>query len=210
MTRLSLIAALALCAGCSFKGSTTTERPALLYPAIGPEGAFWDALTVAQRADHEALRLVLSPRFIHEAVLPGERRYEVETQQAFDRERARLEAQLKPYENTVKRMIEGYVRYLADLTSQRFVEVARRIDDIKYKDGYSRASGPNRASLIVHIWSKDPTPTPPHAEGEEPGMEPRDAPETKPETLTVHFIQDHRSWLIDNIEPNRLKGAYSR
>ncbi len=185
---LLLIAA----AGCSI-GSTTTERPAINRPAIGPDGAFWDAVDAANRDSLEAFRFQVSPRFLHEGILPREKRNEPTSTEGFDQERIRLEKQLAPYASTVDRMLRSYMERLRNLTSNRFMDVGRPSYEIKYRDDFDRATGPNRAVVEVLIWSKK-------------AMQPGD----KPESFTVTFVQDRQRWLIDDITPNPLKGAFTR
>jgi hypothetical protein len=195
MNRVAWIAVLAfvLCSCSKYWGSSTSERPALTEPAIGADGAFWDAAAAAQRGDTAAFRIMLSPRFIHESILPQERRDKPETPEDFDRERLRLETQLAPYEPDVQSMLVGYMHAIADLTANRFVEVSKPDNQIAHRDGYKRAMGPNRSSVKVLAWTKA-------AQGAE----------EKPDTLKVHFVQDGYRWLIDDLEPNRLKGAFAR
>lgn len=191
MKRLTLLLCLAA-AGCStYWGSTTTDRPALTDPAVRPDGAFWDAVAAAQRGDVEAFRFMLSPRFIHDAILPRENRPKLESAEEFDRERAELEAELAPHEATVKRMVAAYMQSVVELTSNKLVEVGQPDQNIEFRDGYRRAIGPNRASVTVLAWSRGAM-----------------GPGAKPDTLVVKFVQDGDHWLIDDFEPNRLKGAF--
>lgn len=181
-----------LIAGCTI-GTSTTDRPAFNRPVIGPDGSFWDASNAADRHDNNALRLLVSARFIHEALLPNGERDEPTSTAQFDAERQRLESELKPFEATVARMIESHAEQLRRLTANRFVEVGRPEYDIKYRDGNDRADGPNRATLVVQCWPK--------------GVVPADS---KPETIRVQFVQDRQRWLIDGLDPDPLKGAFSR
>lgn len=187
-----LLAPLLAHAGCAI-GSTTTERPAINRPAIGPDGAFWDAVDAANRGSVEAFRFQVSPRFLHEGVLPREKRNEPNSTESFDLERQRLEKQLEPYAGTVDRMLRSYMEHLRNLTSNRFIDVGRPSYEIKYHDDFDRAAGPNRATVEISIWSKK-------------AMGPAD----KPDKFTVTFVQDRQRWLIDDITPNPLKGAFTR
>lgn len=181
-----------LLAGCAI-GTTTTSRPALTRPVIGPDGAFRDATEAARRNDAEALRFLLSNRFVHEALLPRERREEPETVEAFQRESDRLAQQLLPHQPAVRKLLDGYMHLLRELTQDRFIEVGRPNYDIRYRDDFGRADGPNRASLEVQTWPKTAL-----------------GPDPKPAVMTVRFIQDRQRWVIDDLEPNPLKGAYTR
>lgn len=192
MKRLTCICLLLALAGCSF-GSTTTLRPALSRPVVGPDGSFWDAADAASRRDNDALRRILTVRFIHEALLPAQPRKEPTSTEDYDRERERLTEQLKVHEATVARLLEAYAERLRQLTENRFVEVGRPEYEIKYRDDFDRAAGPNRAFVVVQCWQKGPL-----------------AADAKPETIRVTFVQDRQRWLIDDFEPNALKGAFTR
>ncbi|MBE7491290.1 MAG: hypothetical protein HS108_05975 [Planctomycetes bacterium] len=179
-------------AGCTI-GTSTTARPALNRPVVGPDGSFWDASDAADRGDLAALRRMFSARFLHEAILPRSTRRDPQSTQQFDDESARLLAELAPYEPTVQRMIEAYAAQLRRLTENRFVEVGRPEYEIRFRDEFDRAYGPNIAMLDVQCWPK-------HA------LE----PDAKPETIRVRFVQNRQRWLLDGIEPDPLKGAFTR
>jgi len=187
-----LICICVLLAGCTI-GTSTTQRPALSRPVVGPDGTFWDVVDAADRRDNNALRLLMTARFIHEAILPRSARKDPATTEAYDTERLRLEVELKPHEATVNLLLEAYASQLRQLTDNRFVEVGRPEYDIRYRDDFDRAFGPNRATLVVKCWGKG-------ALGTDP----------EPESIRVTFVQDRQSWLIDDVEPNALKGAFSR
>lgn len=192
MRHLFSICLLFALAGCSF-GSTTTLRPALSRPVVGPDGSFWDAADAAARRDNDALRRLLTVRFIHEALLPAQSRNEPDSTAAYDRERQRLSEQLQVHEVAVARLLEAYAERLRQLTENRFVEVGRPEYEIKYRDDFDRANGPNRAFVVVQCWQKGAL-----------------SPDAKPETIRITFVQDRERWLIDDFEPNALKGAFTR
>ncbi|MBX3473810.1 MAG: hypothetical protein KF754_05465 [Planctomycetes bacterium] len=187
-----LVLLMIVISGCAV-GTTTTTRPALNKPVIGPDGTFEDAIEAARRGDTVAMRFLLSPRFIHEALLPTEKREDPQKVEEFDKERLRLEKQLAPHEATVQRLLRACVKLLNDLTQNRFVEAGRPSYDIRLRDDFDRAFGPNKASMVVQTWPKGAL-----------------GPDPKPQAFTLHFVQDRQRWLIDDMDPNPLKGAFTR
>ena len=199
MTRFlyCLAAALAAiaCASCASLegGSSTTERPALTRPAIEPDGAFWDAATVAKRGDADAFLFMLSPQMVYLALFPDEELPPVTSQEEFTKQRQLLETKLEPYENVVDRFAARYMLELQKILRDRFVEVSKPTYTAQFKDSYDRLEGPNRARVTVRIYPKTAMP-----EG------------TEPETMEVRFVQDGRRWLIDGFTNDKLKGAFVR
>lgn len=205
-------AILLLLAACTI-GSATTKRAALKEPAVRPDGAFADAMQAAESGNAEAFRFLLSPRFIHECVLPNRPRRQPKTTEAFDEERVRLQAELKPFESTVQRLVAGYMQHLRELTASRFTEVGIPSNDIRYHAEYDVAYGPNRATVVVSIWAKGQTPRPASNEPAAANAPAANLPpiEPKPEKrVTVRFVQDRQRWLIDGFDDDPLKGTFSR
>jgi hypothetical protein len=194
MKRLPLIL-LVLLAGCSSAtiGSATTERPALTRPAIEPDGTFWDAVTVAGKADREAFLYLLSPQMIFRALFPEAKLKEVTTQSELDDQRAQIEATLKQHEGVVQEFATRYMSELHKLVRDRFIEVGKPDYNIKFNDKFDRATGPNTAKVIVNVYPKKAI---------------DDA--FKPEIIEVTFIQDGRRWLIHGFANDKLKGAFVR
>ena len=194
MKALPLILLLLL-AGCSAAtiGSATTDRPALTRPAIEPDGAFWDAVTVAGKGDRKAFLYMLSPQMKYRALFPEAKLKEVTTQEELDTQRAEIETVLKQHEPVVQEFAARYMNELHKLVSDRFIEVGKPDYDIKFNDSFDRASGPNTAKLIVSVYPKKPI------------------DETfKPEIIEVTFLQDGRRWLIHGFSNDKLKGAFVR
>jgi hypothetical protein len=190
---LPLIALLlGACSAFTF-GTSTTQRPAVQNPAIGPDGAFWDAATVAEKGDRDAFLYLLSPQMVHRALFPETALSPVETQEEFTRQRQEIETALEPFESAVDSFTVRYMSELAQLLRDRFIEVSEPVYLIRYTGVGGRAEGPNTATVVVSIYPK--------------GAVGADA---TPESLTVHFIQDGRRWLIHAIDPDPLKGAFVR
>jgi len=199
MRTLCALTVLLLLTACTI-GSTTTERPAINLPAIGPDGAFWDAVGVAELDDVEKFLYLVSPQFVHARFMPTARRPEVKTQNELEASRTSLltEAQRAAerhqldYNSELYRLSYGYMAELRKLMDDRFVEVGTPTYEIEFRDEFGRASGPNRAAVQVRVYPKSRVPD---------GY--------VPETLTVLFIQDGYRWLIDGLEPDPLWGAYA-
>lgn len=174
-------------------GSSTTGRPALTKPAIEPDGAFWDATTVAKRGDADAFLFLLSPQMVYLALFPEEELPPVESQEEFTKQREQLELKLEPFQKVVDRFAARYMLELQKILRDRFVEVSKPTYTAQFKDSYDRLEGPNRARVTVKIYPK--TALPENAE---------------PETMEVRFVQDGRRWLIDGFTNDKLKGAFVR
>ncbi|MCB9894116.1 MAG: hypothetical protein H6839_06700 [Planctomycetes bacterium] len=192
MKWLLLPTMLLLLASCTI-GSSTTQRSALPRPAIEPDGALWDAVTVARRHDAESFRFLLSPQMIYRALYPEAKLDDVTSQKEFDTQRAEIEAELLPQEQVVNQLAQRYMGQLEKLVTDRFIEVSKPSYTIKYKDEFERAAGPNRARVVVTIYPKTHVPE-----------------DYEPETIEVRFIQDGRRWLIDGLTNDKLKGAFVR
>lgn len=185
--------------GCTI-GSTTSDRSALDYPPIGPDGVFWSAIEVARGNDANGFLHIVSPRFLNDAFL-SDPLAEPQTQNEFDEQRRRINSQLIAaaarnnfvLEAEKLRMAEGYMAMLREATENRLVEVGAPNygRSIVYKDEYGRAAGPNRVWLDVKFRSKSAP----------AGAQPR--------TIRVGFVQDEQRWLIDTLEPDDLRGAYT-
>lgn len=195
MKRLVLLILLIALCGCEryISGSTTSDRPALNRPAIGPDGAFWDAAVVAGRGERDAFLYLLSPQFVHRALFPEDDLDEITTQGDFDEQRGEIEERLADYEPVVDRLARRYMRHLAELVEGRLVEVGRPRYNIDYTDTFDRAEGPNRATVTVTVYPKS-------ALGED----------IEPEVFEVDFIMDGRRWLIDGFDPDPMKGSFAR
>ena len=192
MKWLLLPTVLLLLASCTI-GSSTTQRSALPRPAIEPDGALWDAVTVARQHDTESFRFLLSPQMIYRALYPEAKLSEVTSQKEFDTQRKKLELELEAQAVVVDQLAQRYMGELSKLVTDRFIEVSKPTYTIKYKDDFDRAAGPNRARVTVTIYPKKAVP-----EG------------YTPETFEVRFIQDGRRWLIDGLTNDKLKGAFVR
>lgn len=190
--RLTLLTLALLLASCTI-GSSTTQRPALNAPAIEPDGAFWDAINVARRGDHQSFLYVLSPQMVYRALYPEASLREPTSQEEFDRQRNELNAALALHPAVVREFATRHMQELDKLVHDRFIEVSKPSYTIRYKDSWDRAEGPNLARIVVTIYPKEKLP-----EG------------FTPETLEVRFIQDGRRWLIDGFDNDRLKGAFVR
>lgn len=183
---------LASCSAFTF-GTSTTQRPAITKPAIGPDGAFWDAVTVSEKGDREAFMHLLSPQMTYKALFPEAQLREVESQEEFDAQRAQIETDLQPFEAVVQSYAERYMNELADTFHNKFIEVGRPVYLIKFTGTGGLAEGPNTAKLQVRIYPKTSMPE-----------------DAEPEVLDITFIQDGRRWLIYEITPDPLKGAFVR
>jgi hypothetical protein len=195
----AVLAAALLMAACTI-GSSTTERPAVNRPAIGPDGTFWDAVNVSERMDTEAFRFIVTPQFLHSALLPAATRAVPTSQREFNSQRERLYAELVAaaersrvdLEFELDRVATGYMVELRHLLSDQMVVVGEPRYDVQYRDEFGRASGPNLAAVDVTIYPKTPLPE-----------------DYEPRVIIVRFVQDGHRWLIDALEPDTLRGAYA-
>ena len=178
---------LASCSGFTF-GTTTTQRP-----AIGPDGTFWDAITVAEQQDREAFMHLLSPQLVYLSLFPEAQLDPVEDQEEFDAQRREIEAELQQFETVVDSFAARYMHQLAQTFRDKFIEAGEPAYMIQYTGTGDRAEGPNRATVTVNIYPKGPM-----------------GSDDKPEVLNITFIQDGRRWLIHAIDPDPLKGAFVR
>jgi hypothetical protein len=192
MTRLPWILTALMLASCTI-GSSTTERPALSRPAIEPDGAFWDAVTVAREHDREAFLYLLSPQMVFKALFPEAKLEEITTQEEFNEQREELGKALEPHAAVVQDFANRYMAELEKLVRDRFIEVSKPKYDIKFNDEFDRASGPNTATVKVSVYPKS-------------GIDQA----FKPEVIEVTFIQDGRRWLIHALGNDKLKGAFVR
>ncbi|MCZ7605642.1 MAG: hypothetical protein M5U25_06100 [Planctomycetota bacterium] len=192
MRRLTPTLIALLLASCTI-GSSTTQRPALDSPAIEPDGAFWDAINVARRGDHDSFLYALSPQMVYRALYPEARLREPTSQEEFDSQRAELDEALSRHAAVVREFSVRHMHELDKLVHDRFIEVSKPSYTIRHKDSWGRAQGPNFATVLVTIYPKQPLP-----EG------------FKPETIEVRFVQDGQRWLIDGFDNDRLKGAFVR
>jgi hypothetical protein len=196
---LLILLVLTGCSGSLGIGTTTSQRPALLRPAVQPDGAFWDAMEVSRGESTEGFLHLLSPGFLHASFIPRERIPTPTSQDEFDELRAEVERLLAAAaaRNGVDmateraRLAAGYMQDLRSLEKDHFIEVGKPVEAILHQDEYRRAYGPNRAHVIVSL---HPTTSLPE--------------DYQPRTLRVNFIQDGYRWLIDSFEPDPRRGAY--
>jgi hypothetical protein len=174
-------------------GSTTTQRPALLRPPIGPDGAVWDALEAAARDDAGAYLYVMSPRWLHEEILPGNRRRELDSVVVYDEEVARYGRELEPFAEEVELFARRHMERLRALRGDSIPEVGAPVIEVRHRNEFDAAVGPNRARLSVLLHPRGPLP-----ENYEPAQ------------FTVYLIQSGQRWLLDGMEPDPLKGAFAR
>jgi hypothetical protein len=200
VSRVLLAACALMLAACNI-GSSTTERPALDYPPIGPDGTFWSAVSASREGNAQAFLHLVSPGFIHRAfmntALP-----EPESQAEFDGLREQVNSRLLAgatrnsvvLDVEVNRLAEGYMARLRELTRDRFIEVAQPVygDGIRFRDQFDRAYGPNLVWLDVKVYTRQ-----------------RTAPDFEPPSIRVRFIQDGFRWLIDDLEPDDLQGSFT-
>ncbi|MBZ0136653.1 MAG: hypothetical protein K8I27_09800 [Planctomycetes bacterium] len=183
---------LASCSAFTF-GTSTTQRPAITKPAIGPDGAFWDAAVAAKRNDHEAFLYLLSPQMVYLALFPEARLAETESQEEFDLQRATINAELEPFEPVVHEYTARYMHELTSLLDDKFAEASQPVYSISHTGAGGRAEGPNQATITVRVYPKQSMKA-----------------SQEPEVLNITFIQDGRRWLIHRINPDPLKGAFVR
>lgn len=198
--RTTLLALLAFwLAGCTL-GSTTTARPALSLPPVSPEGTLWSAIEVSRADNPASLLHVLSPGFLHASFIPLRRFDEPATQAELERLRVEVDTALERaamanghnLELEKLRLATGYATFLRELARDRLIEVGPpSYDDIRFRDEFNRAWGPNVVRLQVQMYPKEPLPE-----------------DFVPEVLTVIFIQDGNRWLIEGFDPDPQKGTY--
>lgn len=191
MRLLILIACVCLTAGCTV-GSSTSRRPALTRPAVGPEGTFWDAAGAAQRDNAEAFLFLVSTRWLHEQVLPRRARFAVTTGDEYAREDLRLRKELEPYAVDKVKLARRYMAHLRETLAGRFLDVGKPEYELLYKDEFGRAVGPNHATVAVLVHPKGP------------------AGNAAPASVEVHFVQHEGRWLLDGLTPDPNKGAFAR
>lgn len=190
MTRALIVIALlslALCA-CT-AGSSTTLRPAADRPVIEPDGTFWDALEAARGNKPERMRLLLSTDFVHRAILPNVPRGEPTDAEEYAASVQRMEKELAPFVSIRERLYLRYAQWLVEATRGRVIEASRAAYDIKYRDGYGGASGPNTATVKVSLHASD---------------------SKVPKVFAVKFIQVGDAWRIDGFTPDPLFGEFIR
>ncbi|MHC4841404.1 MAG: hypothetical protein ACYTDT_10720 [Planctomycetota bacterium] len=207
MMRVSYSLILLLLVGCSI-GTTTSDRPALTKPPIGPDGVTWDAYLAAQRGDRAAFRNALSIRFIHSHLLPDRTREATRTEKSFAEEESRLLAELEPeYSKVVIRMLDGLMAKVSSYGDERLMETSKPKFEIDFKDRWGRAKGPNIAwvTMRFHDLDAEAPEIPKDADPEEAPPAPDAAFELK-----VRLVQSGQRWVVDGFEPDELKGAFSR
>ena len=190
MTRALIVIAmfsLALCA-CT-GGSSTTLRPAVDRPIIEPDGTFWDAMEAARGNKPERLKYLLSTDFVHRAILPGVPRPEATDVEEYEFAAQRMEKELAPFESIRARLYGRYAAWLSEYTRGCVIEASRADYDIKYRDGYGSASGPNLATIKVNLHS---------------------SAAKEPRVFSVKFIQVGDAWRIDGFGPDPLFGEFIR
>lgn len=187
-----LLLALLLLASCKLQvGTSTTTRPAIDKPVVGPDGAFWDAANVARGGNVDAFLFLLTPRWIHSELWPSVSRADPETADAYNEQHNRLNRELAQVDAERRRFAQGHMERLARVLEDRYVEVSRPSFNIKYRDGTGRAAGPNQATVTVRAWERGEV-----------------AESAEPDTFQVSFKQYGQRWLIDGIEPDPLQGTF--
>ncbi|MCC6150583.1 MAG: hypothetical protein IT461_10060 [Planctomycetes bacterium] len=190
MTRLLVILALGSLLACACTGgSSTTLRPAADRPIIGPDGVFWDAIEAARGGHTQRMGRVLSTGFVHRAILPNTPRAEFSDEESFIFANERMERELAPFNSIRERLCKRYTGWLDETTRGRVIEAGRPSYEIKYKDGYGSARGPNTATIKVNL---------------------HQAQAKTPKVLAVSFIQDGDTWRIDGFSPDPLFGEFIR
>lgn len=198
--------------GCSI-GSATSSRPALKKPAVGPDGVTWDAFLAAQRKDTKAFRYALSVRYIHAHLLPNNPQKQTKTEKSFFAEENRLLAEIEPaYSPVVDRMLSGMMKQFRKYGQDRLLETSQPKYEIKFKDSWGRAKGPNLAWVTMRFHDLDAQSV---VEDESKPKEDSDTEELPPAPpaafeLRVRLVQYGQRWVIDGLEPDELKGAFSR
>lgn len=209
-----LLSPAVLAPACSI-GSTTSDRPAITLPAIGPDGVVWDAFLAAKREDTKAFRFSLSERFIHSHILPENERAETTNESAFFDEEAKLRAEFLPkYKVVVNRLLKGWMKLLRKYGKDRMLETSKPRYEIRFKDSWGSAKGPNLAfvTLSFHDIRQPKTENSSVAKEDAPVLEEGELPPPpKPAfELVLRLVQSGRHWLIDGFEPDELMGAFSR
>lgn len=190
MTRALMMAALfslmlAACTG----GSSTTLRPAADKPIIEPDGTFWDAVEAARSNKSQRLRVLLSTDFVHRAILPNVQRDEATDEDEYTLAVTRMERELLPFVSIRERLYTRYASWLEEFTRGKVIETGVPAYDIKHRDGYGSARGPNVATVKVSLHS---------------------AKSKVPHEFTVKFIQVGDAWRIDGFKPDPLFGEFIR
>jgi hypothetical protein len=176
---------LAACTG----GSSTTLRPAADKPIIEPDGTFWDAVEAARSSKPQRLRVLLSTDFVHRAILPNVQRDEATDDEEYTLAVTRMERELLPFVSIREKLYARYASWLEEFTRGKVIETGVPAYDIKYRDGFGSASGPNIAMVKVSLHS----------------------PKIKePQEFTVKFIQVGDAWRIDGFKPDPLFGEFIR
>lgn len=177
-----------LLAACT-TGSSTTLRPAADRPIVGPDGTLWDAIEAARGGHSQRMERLLSTGFVHRAILPNVPRVEPTDEEEYALALARMERELASFGPIRARLYTRYTQWLNDATRGYVIETDRPEYDLKYKDGYGAARGPNSAKLKVWL----------HA-----------AASKEPKLIVVSFIQDGDAWRIDGFTPDPLYGEFIR
>lgn len=180
-----------IAAGCTV-GSSTSLRPALTRPAVGPEGTFWDAAGAAQRDNGQAFLFLVSTRWLHQQVLPRRARLDVATSEEYAKEDARLRKELEPFSADTDKLARRYMAFLRETLADRFIEVGKPEFELLYKDEFGRAMGPNHAAVAVLVHPKGP------------------AGNAAPASVQIRFVQHEGRWLLDGFSPDPNKGAFAR
>jgi hypothetical protein len=190
MTRCLIVIALISLTFCACTGgSSTTLRPAADRPIIEPDGTFWDAMEAARGSKPERLKYLLSTDFVHRAILPGVPRLEATDVEEYEFATQRMEKELAPFVSIRERLYGRYTSWLAEFTRGSVIEASRAVYDIKYRDGYGSAIGPNTATIKVSLHS---------------------SAAKEPRVFAVKFIQVGESWRIDGFSPDPLFGEFIR
>ncbi|CAG0970894.1 hypothetical protein PLCT2_01344 [Planctomycetaceae bacterium] len=190
MTRLIVILALGSLLACACTGgSSTTLRPAADRPVIGPDGVFWDAIEAARGGHSKRFSRLMSTGFVHRAILPNTPRSEATDEESFILESERMERELAPFSSIRDRLYARYSGWLEETTRGSVIEAGRPSYEIRYKDSFGSARGPNTARIKVSIL---------HAQ------------KKTPVEMTVSFIQDGETWRIDGFAPDPLFGEFIR
>ncbi|MDC1141618.1 hypothetical protein OAU50_00880 [Planctomycetota bacterium] len=197
-------------AGCTI-GTTTSDRPALVRPAVGPDGVTWDAYLAAQRGDAKAFRHALSVRYLHSHLLPAELQNETRTEADFFEEEARLLKEIEPkYTGVIDKMLKRMMETIQTESENRMMEASKPRYEIEFKDSWGRAKGPNIAWVTVRFHNLDVQPT---VETSTLVAPDEDTPPTVPgaaKTIKVRLVQAGQRWIIDGFEPDDLMGAFTR
>ncbi len=190
MTRALIVLALIALTLCACTGgSSTTLRPAADRPVIEPDGTFWDAMEAARGNKPERLKHLLSTDFVHRAILPNVPRLESTDVEEYEFAAQRMEKELAPFVTIRERLYVRYASWLAESTRGHVIEASRAAYEIKFRDGYGSASGPNLATIKVMLHS---------------------SAAKEPRVFSVKFIQVGGAWRIDGFSPDPLFGEFIR